>query len=172
MPVQIQLRRDTAANWASTNPTLASGELGLETDTKGIKIGDGATAWNSLAYSLGSIGTINVIIDGAGSAITTGIKGDMVVDFACTIKSVTLLADQTGSVVVNIWKQAYGSYPPTVTQKITASAPPTITTALKSQDSTLTGWTTSISAGDVLRFNVDSCTTITRVLVALKVLRG
>lgn len=48
--ITLQLRRDTAANWTAANPTLASGEIGLETDTDQIKIGDGATAWNSLAY--------------------------------------------------------------------------------------------------------------------------
>lgn len=53
MATQIQLRRDTAANWTSTNPTLAQGELGIETDTRKIKIGDGTTAWNSLAYASG-----------------------------------------------------------------------------------------------------------------------
>jgi hypothetical protein len=47
----IQLRRDTAANWTSTNPTLASGEMGIETDTGKFKIGNGSTAWTSLAYS-------------------------------------------------------------------------------------------------------------------------
>lgn len=51
MAVQIQLRRDTAANWASANPTLALGELGMETDTMLYKIGDGTTAWNSQAYA-------------------------------------------------------------------------------------------------------------------------
>jgi Major tropism determinant N-terminal domain len=52
MPVstQIQFRRDTAANWTSNNHTLNQGELGIETDTKKFKIGDGSTAWNSLAY--------------------------------------------------------------------------------------------------------------------------
>ena len=50
MPVQIQFRRDTAAAWTAANPTLASGELGLETDTTYYKIGDGSTAWTSLAY--------------------------------------------------------------------------------------------------------------------------
>ena len=50
MPVQIQFRRDTAAAWTAANPTLAAGELGLETDTSFYKIGDGSTAWNSLAY--------------------------------------------------------------------------------------------------------------------------
>lgn len=48
--VTIQLRRDTAANWTSNNPTLAAGEIGIETDTNKGKIGDGSTAWNSLAY--------------------------------------------------------------------------------------------------------------------------
>ena len=51
MSVRIQLRRDTAANWASTNPTLTQGEPGYETDTGKIKYGDGSTAWNSLAYA-------------------------------------------------------------------------------------------------------------------------
>lgn len=51
MPVQIQLRRDTAANWTTANPTLAAGELGLETDTAKYKIGNGSTAWSSLSYS-------------------------------------------------------------------------------------------------------------------------
>ena len=46
----IQIRRDTAANWTSANPTLAQGELGVETDTDKIKIGDGSTAWTSLGY--------------------------------------------------------------------------------------------------------------------------
>ena len=50
MAVTIQMRRDTAAAWTSANPTLAQGELGLETDTTYYKIGNGSTAWNSLAY--------------------------------------------------------------------------------------------------------------------------
>lgn len=52
MPVvtQIQVRRGTAASWASANPTLAAGEWGYETDTRLYKIGDGSTAWNSLIY--------------------------------------------------------------------------------------------------------------------------
>jgi hypothetical protein len=50
MAVKIQLRRGTAAQWTSANPTLSEGEFGLETDTLNAKIGDGLTAWNSLAY--------------------------------------------------------------------------------------------------------------------------
>lgn len=48
---QIQVRRGTAATWTSTNPTLAAGEWGLETDTGKYKLGDGASVWTGLAYS-------------------------------------------------------------------------------------------------------------------------
>jgi hypothetical protein len=53
----IQLRRDTAANWASVNPTLAAGELGFETDTAKLKMGNGSGNWASLSYyTLGAAG--------------------------------------------------------------------------------------------------------------------
>jgi hypothetical protein len=110
---------------------------------------------------------IPFIIDGGGSAITTGIKGDLEIPFACTIQAARAAADQSGSIVVDIWKDTYANYPPTDADTITASAPVTISTATKSEDTTLTGWTTTITAGDFLRFNVDSATTVTRVLVSL-----
>ena len=50
---QIQARHDTAANWTANNPTLAVGELGYETDTQKLKLGDGATAWTTLPYLTG-----------------------------------------------------------------------------------------------------------------------
>jgi len=115
------------------------------------------------------IATITFVIDGGGSAITTGIKGDLEIPFACAINRVTLLADPSGSIVVDIWKDTYANYPPTVADTITASAKPTLSSATKAQDSTLTGWTTAIAAGDTLRFNVDSAATVTRVTLSLKV---
>jgi hypothetical protein len=48
---QIQTRRGTAASWTSTNPTLAAGEIGFESDTNKFKIGTGSTAWASLPYA-------------------------------------------------------------------------------------------------------------------------
>ncbi len=48
----MQQRRDTAANWTSTNPTLAAGEMGIETDTYKFKVGNGSTAWATLPYSV------------------------------------------------------------------------------------------------------------------------
>lgn len=49
MANKIQIRRDTAANWTSSNPILAQAEIGIETDTRKAKFGDGTTAWNSIA---------------------------------------------------------------------------------------------------------------------------
>lgn len=123
------------------------------------------------SWPQGSSGTASLtfVIDGGGSAITTGQKGHLEIPFACTITQVTMLADKSGSIVVDIWKDTYANFPPTDADSITASAPPTISAAQKSQDSTLTGWTKSISSGDILAFNVDSCTTITRVTISLKV---
>ena len=48
---QIQTRRGSAATWTSTNPTLAAGEIGFESDTNKFKIGTGSTAWVSLPYA-------------------------------------------------------------------------------------------------------------------------
>jgi hypothetical protein len=50
--VRIQLRRGTSSQWDTANPTLAAGEIGIETDTNTFKFGDGVTAWNSLDYAL------------------------------------------------------------------------------------------------------------------------
>ena len=68
----IQIRRGTASQWTSANPTLASGEQGFETDTGKVKVGNGSTAWNSLGY-LGA-GTVTSITAGtglSGGTITT-----------------------------------------------------------------------------------------------------
>jgi len=55
MAERIQIRRDTAANWTNVNPVLANGEMGWETDTGYIKVGDGTTAWNDLAYRIATV---------------------------------------------------------------------------------------------------------------------
>ncbi|GAI84044.1 unnamed protein product, partial [marine sediment metagenome] len=81
----------------------------------------------------------------------------------------TIVADKSGAIVVDIWKDTYEHFPPDDGDSITASAPPTLSQAQKGQDTTLTGWDKGLAAGDWLTFNVDSCTTITRVTISLKV---
>lgn len=117
-----------------------------------------------------NIGTTSItfLIDGGGAAISTGVKGDLEIPFNCTIDRATALADQSGNVTISIWKSSYAGFAPTASANITASSPVTITSAIKSQDSTLSGWTKTITAGDILRFNVDSCAVITRVTVSLR----
>lgn len=80
MPIQIQYRRGTAAQWSSSNPLLAVGEPGYETDTGKFKVGDGSTNWNSLPYSSGIQGTTGIqgsagVIGFDGAQGTTGTQG-------------------------------------------------------------------------------------------------
>jgi hypothetical protein len=70
MPVQIQIRNGTAAQWTSANPVLAAGEVGIETDTRKQKFGDGTTAWNSLAYA-GGTGTVTGVT-GTSPVVSSG----------------------------------------------------------------------------------------------------
>lgn len=67
---RVLQRRDTAANWSSINPILAEGELGIITDTKGYKIGDGVTHWNDLAYPSNP----TQVVDNVGTSITAAIS--------------------------------------------------------------------------------------------------
>ena len=71
MATQIQIRRGTASAWTTANPVLALGEMGLETDTRQFKFGDGATAWAALAYaSAGGGGSVTAA--GITDATTAG----------------------------------------------------------------------------------------------------
>lgn len=71
------------------------------------------------------------------------------------------------SIVVDIWKDTYANWPPS-SDSICASDKPTLSTAEKNEGTSLTGWTTTITAGDTLRFNVDSVTSATRVWLCLE----
>ena len=116
---------------------------------------------------------IGYVIDGGGDPITTGLAGiGLRIPYACTITEWTLHADVSGSIVVDIWKDSYGNYPPVVGDSITGSAKPTISAANRNTSTTLTGWNTSIAAGDMLYFNVDSCATITKAVLTLKVTKS
>lgn len=130
------------------------------------------TAADTFALDDGTTAIIFEVTTGSSSiALSTGVAGDSQVPFACTITGVTLLADQSGSIVVDIWKDSYANYPPTVADTITASALPTISSTTKATDTTLTGWTTALAAGDTIRYNINSVTSISRITVILKVKR-
>ena len=88
MPTKIQLRRDTASDWTSNNPTLAAGEFGWESDTNRFKIGTGSANWTSLEYAdtLKSLGDMTI----TGSTISAPSNGDL-----------TLTTAGSGVVLVN-----------------------------------------------------------------------
>lgn len=115
----------------------------------------------------GLLGGFGFTIDGGGSVITTGAKGSLIVPYGLTITSAYLLADQNGDIVIDIWKDTAPNYPPTDADSITASAPLTLSSDNYMVDTTLTGWTTSIAAEDILYFNVDSVSSIKRVEISL-----
>lgn len=162
----------TMATQAASAVAITGGSVAGITDLAIADGGHGASTAAGARANLGlADGALEIIIDGGGAAITTGVKLDVVVPFACTITSATLLADQSGSAVVNIWKDTYANFPPTVADKITASAPPTLSAAAKSQDATLAGWTTALAKGDILRINVDSASTVERLTLSLAVTR-
>ncbi len=82
MAIQIQVRRDTSANWTSTNPILASGEIGYETNTNKFKFGDGSSTWTNLDYAvtLEAEGTTKIT---AGSTTPTSpVTGDLWIDLS------------------------------------------------------------------------------------------
>jgi hypothetical protein len=149
---------------------LLSGGLPLTAD--GSTVHQALLDLNALSTTDTRDGGVQVIIGGGASPITTGIKADIELPFAGQITANRLFADQAGDIVVDIWKDSYANFPPVVGDSITASAKPTLSAAAKSQDTTLTGWTTTFAEGDVLRVNVDSAATVTRVTLALRISRA
>ena len=75
--IQFQLRRGTSTEWSSSNPVLAAGEIGIETNTNLLKIGNGSTAWNSLVYG-GIQGTAGTMQGIQGTTNTGGRDGGRV----------------------------------------------------------------------------------------------
>lgn len=94
MPQQIQLRRGTAAAWTSANPTLAAGELGVETDTNKFKVGNGSTSWTSLPYATkgdtGPTGPTGPVSTVAGPTGPQGAAGEVTLTAAQTLTNKTL----------------------------------------------------------------------------------
>ena len=109
MADQIQIRRDTAANWTSADPTLAQGELGVETDTNKMKVGNGSTAWSSLSYLIDTGGyaayadaTANFTGDLQKSGVSVPAYGDTTANFTGTLQqggSNVVLDSDIGSTV-------------------------------------------------------------------------
>lgn len=113
---------------------------------------------------------LQIIIDGGGSAITSGEKYVGVrIPWNCTILGWYLVADQSGSIQIDLQVDTFANFPPTVADTIVASAPPALSAAQTDSDTTLTGWTTALAEGDWMRVYVDSATTVEWVNLVIEV---
>lgn len=128
-----------------------------------------ATTYSNLPVQTGSFG---ITIDGGGAVITTGLKGFIEIPYSGTITRWTILSDVAGSCVIDLWKDTYANFPPTSGDTITGSAKPTLTSAVKAQSSTLTGWTTAVTAGDIIAFNIDSVSISTRINLSINITKS
>lgn len=106
--------------------------------------------------------------DPAGSALATGVLCYIVVPMAGTITGWDIVTD-AGTATVDVWKIATGTAKPTVTNTVTASAKPAIASGTAVHSTTLTSWTTSVSANDIIGFNLDAVATAKYITVNLQI---
>lgn len=104
--------------------------------------------------------SFGIVVDGGGSAVTTGSKGTKYIPWNCTVTGWDIRSDISGSCVFNIKRSG---------TSISGTEKPTLSAASSNSDLALSTWTTSLSAGDVIEFVVDSASTLTRATVTILV---
>lgn len=105
--------------------------------------------------------SINFVIDGGGSVITTGAKGQIDLPVGATVTGWVLTGDQSGSAVVDVLRSSYANFP--TTASIASSDKPTLASVQKNENLAVSVWTTALVAGDQIQVNVNSITTCTRL---------
>ena len=111
---------------------------------------------------------VGVTVDAGASVISTGIKGYVRCPLTGQFSAWSLVADQAGDLVFDVWVHSWGTLP-TDSDSITGGNGPTLSSAAMASDTTLSGWTKPVNAGDVIAFNVDSASTVTRVTLVLEI---
>jgi hypothetical protein len=139
--------------------TVTLGNYTLLSTTESIS----ASLYNDILQA--STRTIGFTIDGGTSVPTTGTYASIVSPFSGTITSWTIISDISGSATLDVWK-ANGAKP-TNANSITASAKPTLTSSDYATSSTLTGWTTSVSSGDVFTVELEAISGCNRLTLQL-----
>lgn len=154
-------------------PTLQVGETLMYVTGTGFRVLDpnGAVRTLSQRSTNDRMRSIGFVIDGGATVLTTGTKGNIRIPYTGRIQKATLLSKNgaTGAIVVDVKKSTYAAFG--TSSSICASAKPTISaTGAKSEDSTLTGWTVAVTAGDILYANIDSVTSFTGITLLLDIL--
>jgi len=105
-----------------------------------------------------------------GDEITAGIALDFRVPYNLEILAWSLLADQTGDILLDLWKDTFANYPPTIADTVVGTEPPEIIAGIKAELSPVTDWEAIWLKGECVRVNVDSVTDIARVTLCLDVI--
>lgn len=131
-------------------------------NTSGTNTGNNST--NTL-YEQAKKGSFGVTIDGGSTVLTTGNKGYITIPYSGIITGWQVIANALGSCIIDVWKGTVTI--PTVANTITGTEKPTLSSQQINSDLALTSWTTAVSVGDIIAFNIDSATTITRVNLSI-----
>ena len=148
--------------------SLSNGDIWYNSSSNALK-----ARINGVSTALGVATTLAkqrlaFTIDGGGVALTaTGLQKYFSCPFTGTITGVRLLGNASGSCVIDIWKDTWANRPPTNSDSIVASAKPTLSSAQFYEDTTLIGWTTSVTAGDLFGIEIESISTLTWLVVEL-----
>lgn len=173
------------SKWCLINPPSSGG--GVATDPIWATKGDLAVGTGDDTASILSVGTngqkfvsasgetegVNWIDDTfvwafpMDASLTAEIHYLVPIPYDCTITAVQLVADQTGSAAADIWTDTWANFPPTIADTITSSTPPTLSSAQKVEDSTLTSWTVNLTKGNYLAIYLTSATTVTWVVLSI-----
>lgn len=148
-------------NLPAFNPTMGPSFADLQNIKTTV-----TTVQNQVNSLTGAV-SINYIIDGGGSAITTGVKGFVEIPYSMTITGWQVMADQVGSVVVDVWRSNYAGFPPVVGGSIAGSDLPTLSSAQVNNNLAVSSWTVLLAKGDIIGYNVNSASTVQRITVSI-----
>ena len=106
-------------------------------------------------------------LDGQSGIISTGQKGYTIIPYNITITGWNIVASPSGSCQFDVWKIASGSALPTVSNTITGSQKPILSNGYIATSTSVSGWTTTVTTGDIIGYNVDSASGITKVTLSI-----
>lgn len=176
--------------WGGISGTLSAqldlqGELDLKADITSLATVATTGAYSDLSGtpSLAAVATsgaysdltgtptakriVGMTFDGGGSPPTAGSVGYLVCGFTGVIDQWAIVADASGSAVVDVWKAA-GSIP-TNANTIAGTEKPTLSSQQLNNDTSLSTWTTPVTTGDVFAFELESVATCTRVTCEVRI---
>lgn len=161
-----------AARPAAT--AVAAGALYACTTHTGYIYQSDGSSWSNyivMPTATGIVSALPIIVGDGLSVVSAGRKGAIEIPFAGTITANRIFADASGSIVFDLKKATYSGLP--TLASICASAKPTLSAAQKSVDTTLSGWTTAVAAGDWLEVWVEATpTTIKNATLSLTITRA